>query len=472
MDLKKINSIHFTGIKGVGMTALALCAQDLGKKVSGSDTDEIFPTDKVLKQRKLKPKVGFKESNLPKKLDFLIHTGAHGGSTNLEVITAQKRGIPTLNLAQGLKLFTKDKQVIAVAGVGGKSTTSSMLAVLLDSAGLLPSFSVGVGSIKNLDAPGRFSKKSKFFVVEADEYVADPTADKTPRFHYLDPSIAILTNIEHDHPDVYPTIEDIFAAYKIFISNVPHNGAIIANIDNQGIKKFIKTIDKPVTTYGFSPQSDWQITKTHHADQKQFFNLKTKGIEWPQMVLNVPGAYNVLNATAAVIAAHQLGVKSDKIKAGLKKFQGSSRRFEFKGEVKGILLYDDYAHHPIEIASLLKAAKNWLPDRRIIAVFQSHTFSRTKTLLQEFSKSFKHADTVLINDIFSSARETDNLGLTGQIFADSVKKHHPKVKYCSGKSQTIKHLVDHSLKGDAIFTIGAGNNFLWHQDIIKALKKR
>jgi len=190
------------------------------------------------------------------------------------------------------------------------------------------------------------------------------------------------------------------------------------------------------------------------------------------MILNVPGKYNVLNATATIIAAHQLGVKAEAIRKGLKKFTGSSRRFELMGDIKGILLYDDYAHHPIEIKAMLKAARDWLPGKRIIAIFQSHTFSRTKALLTEFSKSFSSADEVIINDIFSSARETDNLGLTGKMFADEVKKHHPKVTYCSGKKQTIKHLLDHSLKGDAIFTIGAGNNFLWHKDIKKALKNR
>lgn len=472
LNLKKIKSIHFTGIKGVGMTALSLCALDLGKKITGSDTDETFPTDQSLKKRGIKVKVGFREANLTKKLDLLIHTGAHGGSTNPEVIAARKRGIPTLNLAQGLQLFTKNKQVIAVAGVGGKSTTSAMLSVVLDSAGLLPSFSVGVGNIPGLDTPGRFNKKSPVFVVEADEYVADPTADQTPRFHYLDPSIAILTNIEHDHPDVYPSIDSIFSAYKTFVNKVPDNGAIIANLDNKGIKKFIKTLDKQVITYGFSPQSDWQITRVYQADQKQFFNLKHKGIKWPQMVLNVPGNYNVLNATAVIIAAHQLGVKAEKIKEGLKKFTGSSRRFELMGKVKDIFLYDDYAHHPIEIVSLLKAAKDWFPGKRIIAIFQSHTFSRTKTLLTEFSKSFTAADTVIINDIFSSARETDNLGLTGKIFAQEVKKHHPNVKHCAGKNQTIDYLLNHTLKGDVIFTIGAGNNFLWHKDIKKALKQR
>ncbi|MEA3355126.1 MAG: UDP-N-acetylmuramate--L-alanine ligase [Patescibacteria group bacterium] len=470
--LSKINSIHFTGIKGVGMTALALCALDLGKKVTGSDVSETFPTDQVLKKRKIKVKINFNQKNLPKNLDLLIHTGAHGGSTNIEVITAKEKNIPVLNLAQGLKLFTQNKLVVAVAGVGGKSTVSAMLSVVLNSAGIKPSFAVGVGNISNLNTPGRFVKKSKVFVVEADEYVADPTKDLTPRFHYLKPHIAIITNLEHDHPDVYLSLKDTFNAYQTFIDKVPNDGAIIVNLDNLNIKQFIKKITKPVITYGFSPQSDWQITKVHQADQKQFFNLKHKGIEWPQMILNVPGDYNILNATATIIASHQLGIKPEKIKIGLKKFLGSSRRFELIGQIKGISLYDDYAHHPTEIKAMLKAAKNWLPGKRIIAIFQSHTYSRTKALLTEFSKSFNSADIVLINDIFSSARELDNLGLTGKIFSDQVKKYHPKAKYCSGKKQTITYLLDHALKGDAIFTIGAGNNFLWHKDIIKALKQR
>ncbi len=472
MNLGQVKTIHFTGIKGVGMTALALCAQDLGIKVSGSDISETFPTDAILKKRKLKPKLDFVDTNLPKKLDLLIYTGAHNGSQNPEVLAALKKGVKCFNLAQGLKLFTHNKKVLSVAGVGGKSTTSAMLASVLDSAGLKPSFAVGVGDIPGLNAPGRFNLRSPYFVIEADEFVADPLADLTPRFHYLDPYIAIITNLEHDHPDVYPQFDKLINAYQIFVNKVPKDGAIIVNIDNLNIRTFIKLINRPVITYGFSPQADWQIVKNHVADKKQFLYLRHNGINWPKMVLNVPGSFNALNAVSVVAACNHIGLSAKKIETGLRSFTGTKRRFEHIDTIKGIDLYDDYAHHPIEIKCLLKAARAWLPDRKIFAIFQSHTFSRTKVLLKQFSQSFKDADHVLINDIFASAREKDNLGLTGKIFAAEVKKYHRTVKYCQGKAETIKYLVDHAQKNDVIFTIGAGNNFLWHKDIKKALKSR
>ena len=453
------------------MTALALIAQDLGVKVSGSDIAETFPTDKILKTRKIKIKTGFSADNLSQNPSLVVYTGAHGGITNPEVVAAKQKGIQCLNLAQGLKLFTNNKHILAVAGVGGKTTTSAMLSVVLNSAGLDPSFAVGVGDISGLNVPGQFKPQSPWFVVEADEYVADPQADLTPRFHYLDPYLAIITNLEHDHPDVYKSLDDLMEAYLKFLNKVPRQGAIIVNYDNQNNRQLIKKLNRPVITYGFSPQADWQITKTHVADKKQFLKLKANQIDWPQIVLSVPGQFNALNAVSVIAACNHLGISAEKIQTGLKKFTGSKRRFEYIGTSKGIDLYDDYAHHPIEIKALLKAAKIWLPGKKIFAVFQSHTFSRTKTLLTQFSESFTDADYVLINDIFSSAREKDNLGLVGNTFTKAIQKHHPNTHYCPGKNQTIQFLKDRASKGDVVFTIGAGDNWLWHQDILKALKQ-
>ncbi|MFC1627242.1 UDP-N-acetylmuramate--L-alanine ligase [Patescibacteria group bacterium] len=472
MDLKRIKHIHFTGIKGVGMTALALCAQDLGKKVTGSDTDEVFPTDTILKQRKINLKIGFSSKNLPKKCDLVIYTGAHGGSTNPEVVEAVKQNIPVLSHAKALALFINNQKTLAVAGVGGKSSTSAMLATILDHNGYQPSFAIGVGNIDPLNTPGRFNKKSNYFVVEADEYVTDPLKDQTPRFHHLNPFHAIITNIEHDHPDVYPSLKSMINSFTAFVANVPKDGLVIANIDNPNVKTFLQKIDKPVATYGFSPQADWQIIKTHIADKKQFFKLKFKNMDLPDFILDVPGEYNALNAVAAIASSYNLGLSFDKIRAGLKKFKGTKRRFEYIGEAKNIELYDDYAHHPIEIQALLKAAKNWLPHKKVIAIFQSHTYSRTKTLLQEFSQSFKHAHTILINDIFASAREKDNLGLTGEIFTKSVKNYSYNTHYCAGKKETLKFLKKYATKDNVIFTIGAGDNWLWHKDILKTLRQK
>jgi UDP-N-acetylmuramate--alanine ligase len=470
LNLKKIHSIHFTGIKGVGMTALALCAQDLKKKISGSDTPETFPTCPILKKRGLRAKLGFSPKNLPRHCDLLIHTGAHGGATNPEAVAAKQRKIPVLNHAQGLALFTENKKTLAVAGVGGKSTTAGLIATVLDSAGLKPSFAIGVGNLSPLNVPGRFNRRSAYFVVESDEYVADPQTDLTPRFHYLRPFLAVVTNLEHDHPDVYPTFEDIFQSFKKFVSKVPASGAIIVNGDQPHLKRLITELGRPVISYGFSPQADWQIIKTHTASQKQFFSLKFKDMSWSEFVLNLPGRYNVLNATAATAAGHHLGISVKQIQLGLKSFKGCRRRFEFIGQVKDILLYDDYAHHPIEIQALLKAAQDWFPGRRIIVIFQSHTYSRTKTLLPQFAKSFSAAHQVIINDIFPSARETDNLGMTGLKLVQAIQPYQSQVHYCPDKTATLAILPQLCRQGDVIFTLGAGNNFLWHKDILKVLR--
>ncbi|MCG2691824.1 Mur ligase domain-containing protein [Microgenomates group bacterium] len=248
MNLKKIKTIHFTGIKGVGMTALALCAADLGKKISGSDTAEVFPTSEILKKRKLKIKLGFSPDHLPKNCDLVIYTGAHGGSDNQEVKAAVNRQTPVLSHAQALGLFSQDKKTLAIAGVGGKSSTAAMLATVLITAGYSTGFAVGVGDIPCLNAPGRMRKKDQYFVVEADEYVTDPLHNLTPRFHYLNPYLAIITNLEYDHPDVYKNIDEIFESFRKFIRKTQ---VIIINFDNPHNRQFIKTIDKPLITYGF-----------------------------------------------------------------------------------------------------------------------------------------------------------------------------------------------------------------------------
>lgn len=470
IDLKKINTIHFTGIKGVGMTALALCAQDMGKTISGSDTDETFPTSQILEQRQISSQVGFSANHVPKDCNLVIYTGAHGGATNIEVKTAQSKNISVLSHAQALRLFTLNKKTIATAGVGGKSTTAAIISHLFDAAGFNPSFAVGVGNILPLGTPGRFTDNSDMFVVESDEYVTDPQADLTPRFHYLDPYIAIITNLEHDHPDVYPSIQDMFKAFKVFVSKIPKDGAIIVNIDNSNIQNFIQTITGPIISYGFSPQADWQILNPRLKQQKQYFTLRYKKINWPEFSLGLPGRYNLLNATAAAVCAYHLGMSPVRIQSGLDSFIGTQRRFEYIGKVNNILLYDDYAHHPIEIKALLKAAKQWFPKRRIIIIFQSHTYSRTKVLLSQFARSFTLANQVIINNIFASAREKDNLGITGAKLAQAISQHQPNTQYCAGKSATIEFLTKTSQPGDVIFTVGAGDNWLWHQDILKALE--
>ncbi len=470
MNFFKAKTIHFTGIKGVGMAALAGIALDLKKNVSGSDTAEIFPTDAWLKKAKIKIKAGFEAKHLPKNCDLVVYTGAHQGAANPEVVSAKKQGIAVLNYAQALAQAAEPKTLIATAGVGGKSTTAALLATILETAGVKPSWAIGVGNLKPLGRPGRWRSHSQYLVAESDEFVADPGGDLTPKFHYLKPQVAIITNLEHDHPDIYPTINDVYTSFSAFAANLGPRGIVIANIDNPHIKDWLKTVDCQVLTYGFSALADWQIIKNHTAVEKQMFSLRYRNMVYDGQVLNLPGRYNLSNACAAFAAAHYLGLEPAAIAKGIKAFLGTKRRFELVADINHIRLYDDYAHHPLEIKAVLAAAKDWLPGRRLIVVFQSHTYSRTKALLPQFVSSLLAADVILINDIFASARETETLGVSGQILAQMIRAQRGQIYFAPGKAATLTRLKQVVRSGDVILTLGAGNNWLWHKDIMKLLR--
>ena len=465
IKLEEIKKIHFTGIKGVGMTALALCTRDLGIRISGSDIEEKFVTDETLKQAKISWKTGFKKENVGKP-DLLIYTCAHQGEENPEVLYAKARRIPVLSHAEALGLFMEEKKGISVCGVGGKTTTSSIIATVLDKTGLNPSFAIGVGSINPLGGPGKYNKKGKYFVAEADEYITSPK-DQKPRFMHQDPKIVVITNIELDHPDVYKNIEQTIDAFKKFLEKLPEDGLLVCCIDNDNVKKLLQLIKVPYQTYGFSPLADWQIMKVSWLPGKITFSVKHKEVEMGDLMVNIPGRFNILNATAACVVGNFLGLGFSQLKQGLRAFKGTKRRFEFIKNIDGISLYDDYAHHPIEIRATLQAAKKWFSGRRIIAIFQPHTYSRTKVLLDEFAKSFNVADLVIITDIYASAREKkEDFDITSKDLAEEIKKHHANVLYLSGENQVVEFLKENARKNDVIFTLGAGDIFLWHDKII------
>lgn len=470
IKLENIKKIHFTGIKGVGMTALALCARDLGIKVAGSDIKEKFVTDETLMKARISWKVGFKKENIGKP-DLLIFTCAHQGEENPEVLYAKDKKIPVLSHAQALGLFMQDKESISVCGVGGKTTTASIMATLLDQTGLNPSFAIGVGNINPLGLPGKYNKKGKYFIAEADEYITSPK-NKKPRFFYQEPKIIVITNIEFDHPDVYKNIDQTIEIFKTFAQKIPKDGLLVCCIDNDNVKKLLQLIKVPYQTYGYSPLADWQIINLRLSPGRITFSIKHKDIEIEDLAIKVPGRFNVLNATAAFVVGNFLGIGFNQLKQGLEIFKGTKRRFEFIENINGIDLYDDYAHHPIEIRATLQAAKKWFVDRRIIAIFQPHTYSRTKALLPEFAKSFEDANLVIITDIYASAREKkEDFNITSKDLADEIRKHKANVVYLIGKDEVVKLLKQNTKKEDVIFTLGAGDIFLWHDKIIKNLKE-
>ncbi len=438
MELNGIKKIYFTGIKGVAMTALALCAQDMGIEVTGSDTKELFVTDKILKDRKIDWVEGFKPENIDRKYDLLITTGAHGGLNNPEVVKAKKMGIPVLTQAEALGEITRGKEVIAVCGVGGKTTTSALIAHILNYVGLQPSYLVGVGKIYPLGYPGRYVKDSKYFVCEADEFVNSPGVDNTPRFMFLAPRVVVVTNIEYDHPDVYPSFTDTLSAYQRFFKKIPKDGLLIANAEDKNVDQITKTLLCRIVKF----KSDERVETS------------------------LPGIYNRKNIAAAIAVADYLKIPREKTLEAIKLFKGTQRRFEKIGVTEeGALVYDDYAHHPKELEAVITAARKEFPHKRIIVVFQPHTYSRTKALMKEFSQAFSGADIVGLMDIYASARETPDPEVTSQKLAQLVSEYNPQVFYTGDHQSTLDWLNKTLGKNDVLLTLGAGNIFYLHKKL-------
>ncbi|MAF20812.1 MAG: UDP-N-acetylmuramate--L-alanine ligase [Parcubacteria group bacterium] len=421
MDLTKIKKAYLIGIKGTGMTALAQVLQSYSIEVLGSDTDEVFFTDQVLKRLKVKVIEGFNKKNVPADTDLVIASVAYLGQgvKNDEVEQAQKKKIPILTYAQVLGLLFKDKFGLAIAGTHGKSTTTAMLGLILEKAGLDPTVIVGT-EVLAWQRNARIGQ-SQYLVAEADEYGNN--------FLNYWPQALILTNLEYDHPDFFKDFKAYQTAFKKLIKRIPAAGFIITNLQDKNIKQIIKQARCPVIDY----------------------SVQT-GIK-----LSIPGQHNLLNGAAALKAACKLGIKQGLAKQSLAEFKGIKRRFEITGVKQGFVFVDDFAHHPTEVQVALKAARQTYPQKKIWAVFHPHTFTRTRVLLKDFGQSFKQADQIIILDIYGSAREK-----AGKIHARDlvreIEKHQPdKAKYIPNLKQTAQYLKKQVQSGELILTLGAGD---------------
>jgi UDP-N-acetylmuramate--alanine ligase len=468
MELKEIKYIHFTGIKGIAMTSLALCAQDLGIKITGTDTNEIFVTDEILKERNIKWEVGFK-SEFDIKPDLLITTGAHNGLKNPEVIKAKNKKVPVITQGEALSLFSKDKLLVSVCGVGGKTTVSSMIAFLLDKNKLNPAYAIGVGKIFPLGYGGKYTQGSKYFVCEADEFAVSPGVDDRPKFALLKPNIVVVTNIEHDHPDIYPTIKETKKAYLDFINRIPEEGLLVINIDNKNSREILNKINvKNIVTYGYSNDADWKILEDQTQNQVNKVVFVDSQNVRHTINLKVPGDYNAMNAIASLIVSQFVGIDINKAISSISEFEGTQRRFQKIGLSKSNnLIYDDYAHHPEEIKKLLKAAKSWFPDKKIIGIFQPHTYSRTEALFEDFKKCFIGFDKLLLMDIYASAREKDNHSVSSLVLSKEISKLMQNVYYSGSHEKTIDTINKLDIRDSVILTIGAGNIFYLDKDLLK-----
>lgn len=467
----KKKHIHFVGIKGTNMTPLALIAKSAGYEVTGSDIDQEFITDAALTKAKITPFKRFAGENVTQP-DLVITTGAHGGYDNIEVQAAKLKKVPVMSAGEATGLFMRGEVLdrsftgISIAGTHGKTTTTAMIATILKENGLDPSYIIGTGDVKSLGTPG-YLGKGRYFVAEADEYATEPVHDKRARFLWQHPMFAVFTNIEHDHPDIYPTIDSVRDTFLKFANNLPPKGLLIACADDPEVRTLLKAFDRKAVTYGFGAGNDYILERVHISGEQTFFWVKSHGVPLGEFAIRVVGDHNALNALAAVIVGLELGLSIEKVKKGLLAFQGSKRRLELIGDLQtGAKVYDDYAHHPTEIKKTLGALRKQYPTKKIVCVFQPHTYSRTKQLFDDFSRSFESVDRVILTDIYASLREAADVGVTSAMLANAMSKHHREVLYLSTLDDVVKYINENKFRSDTVLvTMGAGDIYTIHQKL-------
>lgn len=429
IDLTKINKVHFIGIGGIGISAIARMFMLEGKEVSGSDRGASLVTDELAK---LGAKIFLeqKAENISDDVDLVIYTIAIS-EDNSEFIRAKELGVPVLTYPEALGLISAQKYTIAVSGTHGKTTTTAMLAKIFIDAGLDPT--VIVGSLL-IDQKSNFiAGQSKYFITEACEYKRS--------FLNLSPQVVIITNIDTDHLDYYKDLADIQSAFVSLVEKIPADGYLVCDKNDSTLAPILLAAKCQILDYSSSSTS--------------------------KLTLKQPGEHMKKDASAALAISKALGISEEKILKSLSEFSGTWRRFEFKGQTKnGANIYDDYAHHPTEILASLNGARQMLgPGKKMVVAFQPHLFSRTKLLLEDFSNSFSNADTVVIPDIYAS-REVDDGSIKSQDLVDLIKAKGKEAIYASNFSEVQKILQEKTGQGDMVVTMGAGDIFKVGENLV------
>lgn len=472
-EVTKIKKIFFVGIKGVGVAPLALIAKGAGIEVAGSDVDETFITDKYLLKQSIPLYTGFDEKVIDEYFSgedpsdsLLVTTGAHKGFDNPQVVRAKKMGIKVFSQGQALSLFMdgeifgrNDIRGISVAGSHGKTTTTSLLATTMKAMGFDPSYSVGTGEVFPLGAPGYYGR-GEYFIAEADEYASEPVYDRVPKFLYQTPYIAIFNNIDFDHPDLFGSLNDVYEAFEEFAHNIKSNGLLLINGDDENLLKLKNSIQKDIriVAYGRGSLNDYRVAKIVASNTSTMFTVFKKEKEIGVFLIHLLGEHNVLNALAVVTLLTELGYEGKKINECLKEFEGSKRRCEILGTTSGgALVIDDYGHHPLEISTTITSLKNSYTGKKLVCIFQPHTYSRTKAFLSEFGAAFNGVHKLLLLPIFKSARDTEVDSVTQDELSGAHKKYVDTtfVENFEGVIEYVKQNYDSDEY--VIVTIGAGD---------------
>ncbi len=455
----KIEKIHFVGIGGIGMSGIAEVLLNLGYKVSGSDLRVSENTER-LAGLGAEISIGHHAENLQSVDVVVISSAVH--DENPEVVEAKRLHVPVIPRAEMLAELMRMKFGIAIAGTHGKTTTTSMAASILGYAGIDPTIVIG-GKLNAIGTNARLGQ-GKFLVAEADE--------SDGSFLVLSPTIAVVTNIDADHLDHYSGIEEIKATFVKFINKVPFYGLSVLCLDDPNIRAILPLVKKRYLTYGLSAQADIRATHVRHDGFTTTFVAHYKGYRLGEITFPMPGPHNVLNAMACIAVALELDVPFAAVQEGFARFSGVGRRFQVKGEPGGVMVVDDYGHHPAEIRATLAAARQGWPERRVVAVFQPHRYTRTHELFSDFVAAFSDADILILTDVYAAGEEPIQ-GATSERLAKELRSHGQKdVTWIADREAIPAQLAGIVREGDIVITLGAGNIWQQGEALVKLMEKR
>lgn len=455
IDGKSIKKVYAIGIKGSGVVSLVELLLMQGVVVSGSDTQEKFFTDHILEKLGIRYFENFSPANIPTDADLIIYSTAYNEKNNIEYKTCKERNLPMFSYPEILAGFFNQKYGVAVCGTHGKTTTSALLSVVLQVAGLDPSAAIG-GRVINWGS-NALAGKGDFFVIEADEF--------QNKLKLYNPKVVILTSLDFDHPDCYQDFIAYKEAFKKFVARIPASGFLFVWGDSVDTLEIAAEAKCQVIKYGFLSGNDFIVTDYKFQD---FKIIDSQNQDYGRFHIQLIGKHNILNAAGIIAFCFKFNIDSEKIREAIRSFQGTSRRFEYIGIRNGAILIDDYGHHPEEIKATLGAAREIYPTKNIIAVFHPHSYSRTAALLTDFAQSFNSVDQVIVLDIYGSAREN-----SGQVNSKNISDLINK--YCFGKAiyiptipEAVAYLQDRIGKEDVVLAIGAGNVF----EVVEKLKEK
>jgi len=457
---RHVKRIHFIGIGGIGMSGIAEVLCNLHFTVSGSDAKKSKNTDRLEKLFGIQVFEGHQGENIGD-AQVVVYSSAVK-EDNPEVLAARQNGIPVIPRAEMLaELMTLKPYAVAVSGTHGKTTTTSMIATLLGHAGFDPTAVVG-GVVAAFGSNARLGS-SDWFVTEADE------SDRS--FLMLYPTIAVVTNIDKEHMESYKGMDDVVQCFTDFVNKVPFYGAAVICLDDPNVQLIIPQIRRRRITYGLSAQADVSAKDIRFNDEfGSTFMISKRGKQLGEISLPVPGKHNVYNALGATAVALEMDISFEQIVDGFRAFKNANRRFQFKGEVNGITVVDDYGHHPTEILATLAAAKNSAPARRTVVVFQPHRYSRTKELMDDFVVAFNNADVLFILDIYA-ASEVPIEGITAEVLTENIRLYgHKNVSYIGEIDGATDRVVPIVQAGDLVITLGAGNVTRLSEEILERLQ--